>query len=50
MVSAEPIIPAIWHTMMLKIRRKMSFLSIIYLPSREVASIFQHLGFCVLSG
>jgi hypothetical protein len=37
--------PAIWHTMMLKMRRKMSFLSIIYLPSREGASIFQHQAF-----
>jgi len=44
-VSAEPIMPAIWHTMMLKMRRKMSFLSIIYLPSREGASIFQHQAF-----
>lgn len=34
-VSAEPITPAIWHMIMLKMRRKISFLFILYQPSRE---------------
>lgn len=39
-VNAEPITPAIWHMIMLKMRRKRSFLSILYQPSKEVAYIF----------
>ena len=35
-VSAEPITPAIWHMIMLKMRRKISFLSILYQPSKEI--------------
>jgi hypothetical protein len=34
-VNTEPTMPAIWHMMMLKMRRKRSFLSIIYLPPQR---------------
>jgi hypothetical protein len=34
-VSAEPITPAIWHMIMLKMRRKRSFLSILTSPQRK---------------
>jgi len=38
-VNAEPIMPAIWHMMMLKMRRKRSFLSII-LPALKGKRIY----------
>lgn len=38
-VNAEPITPAIWHMMMLKMRLKRSFLSILYQPSKDGACI-----------
>jgi hypothetical protein len=44
-VSAEPITPAIWHMIMLKMRRKRSFLFILYQPSKEADFFFNSYPF-----